>query len=302
MQSAMKFWCRVVLGTLLVAGCRPSGERADGKIPLRFSSYTSSPAEVDLVNALVAEFNQANPDIAVTYEPVPGQYYPKMLTMLVSHTAPDVFYLDIFAFRPFLAKGILRPLDDFLATSKSTHREDFLPQLVSAFADGKTQYGIPKDFNTMALFYNKAMFDAKGMAYPDARWDMARFRAAAARLTTPDKKQFGFALTHDNVDRYLPMAAAFGASLYDAQGKCGLASPEAVAAMQFYSDLSLRDHSSIYPAEVGSSWTGDAFGRGSVAMVFEGGWLIPYLNTTFPGLGYGLAPLPLGPAGVRSAR
>src|SRR6185295_17298166 len=101
--------------------------------------------------------------IHVTYEPIPGQYYPKLLAMLVSDTAPDVFYLDTLYFKPFLAKKkILLPLDRFLATS-ATKKEDFIPELVAAFTDAGTLYGIPKDFNTNALFYNQEMFDAAGI-------------------------------------------------------------------------------------------------------------------------------------------
>ena len=36
-------------------------------------------------------------------------------------------------------------------------------------ADGG-QYGIPRDLNTIVLFYNKTMFDAAGLPYPDDTW------------------------------------------------------------------------------------------------------------------------------------
>jgi multiple sugar transport system substrate-binding protein len=67
--------------------------------------------------------------------------------------------------------------------------------------------------------------------------------------------------------------------------------------MDYYAGLKLKDHAAIYPGEVGSSWSGDAFGRGNVAMAFEGGWLVPYLRDTFPALKYGVAELPKGPQG-----
>src|SRR5262245_45957656 len=123
-------------------GCRTGTSEADGKVHLRFSGYAGNPAETDLMKALVDDFNRGNPDVFVTYEPVPGQYYPKLLTMLVSNTAPDVFYLDIIAFRPFLAKQkILRPLNDLIAGSRALRRDDFLPELIDAFTDGQEVYG-----------------------------------------------------------------------------------------------------------------------------------------------------------------
>lgn len=285
-----------IAATLALAGCHP-GAPADGKVHLRFSGYVSSPAETALMKKLVADFNASHPKIVVSYEPVPGQYIPKMLTMLVSHTAPDVFYLDSMAFEPFLSKHVLLPLDALLPTT-GTRLSDFIPSLVNTFRHDGHVYGIPKDFNTLALFYNKAMFDEAHLAYPDASWDLARFRAAAKQLTVSadGTTRYGFALTHDNIDRYWPIATSYGATLF-ANGRCAVNSPAAVAAMNYYVGLKRTDHAAIYPGEVGSSWTGDAFGRQAVAMAMEGGWLIPYLQDTFPSLRYGVSELPKGPKG-----
>ena len=49
-------------------------------------------------------------------------------------------------------------------------------------ADGH-QYGLPRDLNTIALFYNKTMFDAAGIAYPDDTWDWAKLVEVAKQLT-----------------------------------------------------------------------------------------------------------------------
>jgi|RhiMetdeSRZDD1v2_1073273.scaffolds.fasta_scaffold11395_2 multiple sugar transport system substrate-binding protein len=282
---------------LLVAGCAGEDVGSGGKIRIRLSGYTGNPVETDLVSALVAEFNRSQSGVEVVYEPVPGQYYPKILTMLVAGTAPDVFYLDIAYFQPFLAKKILRPLDVYLARS-TVRAEQFLPALWAAFTDDGHVYGIPKDFNTLALFYNKDMFDGRNVPYPDATWDLDTFRVVARRLTeAPDGRQYGFVLTHDDIDRYLPIARMFGARLFDAAGRCVIDSPQARQAMDYYAGLSLVDQTAIYPSEVGITKTYDVFGRGLAAMVFEGSWLIPYLRQFFPGVRYGTAGLPAGPVG-----
>lgn len=289
----------VVVCLSLVAACREEASRADAKVQLRLSGYAGNPAETDLMRKLVADFNASQTGIVARYEPVPGQYYPKLLTMLASKTAPDVFYLDILYFQPFLAKrSILRPLDDLLETS-STKPSDFIPSLIGAFSDRGKVYGIPKDFNTMGLYYNREAFDRAGLAYPSDQWDLARFRKAAERLTRAQGPlpRYGFAMPPDNADRYLPIAAMFGATLYAPDGSCAIASPAGVQAMEFYASLRRTDHAAIFPSEVGSSWTGDAFGRAQAAMVFEGSWLTPYLAAAFPSLGYGLTQLPRGPAG-----
>src|SRR5262245_24247260 len=78
-----------IAGGALFAGCGSEDVPSDAKTHIRFSGYTGNPAETNLLAQLVSEFNASNPDLAVTYEPVPGQYYPKILTMLVAKTAPD---------------------------------------------------------------------------------------------------------------------------------------------------------------------------------------------------------------------
>lgn len=291
----------VLMALLLLTGCPRGHESANGKIPIRFSGYAGNPAETELMQKLVADFNKSQSDIEVSYEPVPGQYYPKLLTMLVSKTAPDVFYLDVLEFKPFLAKHVLKPLTPYLANNAATKADDFLPTLWNAFKDGPEVYGIPKDFNTLAMFYNTRMFDEAKIPYPDASWDLDKVRTVAKQLTKPavgtQKARYGFGMSGDELARYMPIAWADGAQLFKPDGSCGLGAPEAVKAMDWYTGFKLQDKSGITPSEVGSSWPGDTFGRQDVAMTFEGGWLVPYMQETFPNVPYGVTELPKGPAG-----
>lgn len=290
----------IVLSLFVVlSACRSADESGGGKITIRFSGYAGNPAETSLMEKLVGDFNRSQGEIHARYEPIPGTYYPKVLTMLASGTAPDVLYLDILYFKPFLAKRkILRPLNDFLPYS-STRPEDFLPSLVAAFSEGETLYGLPKDFNTLGLYFNRESFDRAGLAYPDETWELTRFRQAAITLTHQDagRKQAGFALAPDTPDRFLPIAEMFGARLFAPDGSCAIASPEGIRALDYYAGLKRVDHAAIFPSEVGSSFSGDAFGRQVAAMAFEGSWLTPYLQTSFPRLSYGVSELPRGPAG-----
>lgn len=282
----------VVLG--LGLGCRSTHDSTGGKVRLRFSGYTGNPVETRVMGELVREFNASQSDIEVVYEPIPGQYYPKLLAMLVSETAPDVFYLDVLWFKPFLEKKkILLSLEPFLAKS-TMKKADFMEPLVAAFSDRGTSYGIPKDFNTLALFYNKDMFDAAGIPYPDETWDLDRLRDVARKLTKPGGAH-GLVINHDSIDRFMPIANAYGAELFSAEGHCALASPEATNALSFYTDLKLTDGSAIFPSDVGASFAEDAFGRRMAAMALGGSWMIGYLAESNPDVRYGVTELPRGP-------
>lgn len=296
--------CVLAACLAVVPACRSRGSSGggsgggggSGRVVVRLSGYVGNPAETNLVAQLVKDFNASQTEIEVVYEPIPGQYYPKLLAMLVSKTAPDVFYLDVSWFKPFLAKQkILVKIDDLMAAT-GMKRDVFVPALVDAFTgpDGG-MYGIPKDFNAYALFYDKDAFDRAGLAYPTPDWTLDDLEANAKKLTVDGRH--GFVYMNDKVEWWLPMAESWGASVFDASGRCGLASPDAVASLDFYARLELVDHCAIHPSEVGAKYVEDAFGRRAAAMAYDGSWLIPYLQESNPEVRYGVTELPKGPKG-----
>lgn len=66
------------------------------------------------------------------------------------------------------------------------------PALLQAFTYDGSLYAIPKDFDTVGLWYNKALFDAAGVAYPDDSWTWQTLRDAAIKLTDPTNGVYGF--------------------------------------------------------------------------------------------------------------
>ena len=63
--------------------------------------------------------------------------------------------------------------------------------------DGKT-YAVPKDIDTIAMWYNKDMFDEAGIDYPDGSWTWDEFYDIAEKLTKEDGSQYGFAANPSN--------------------------------------------------------------------------------------------------------
>lgn len=265
---------------------------------VRLSGWASSPSETALLESLLYKFSVENPDILVKYEPITGDYKQSLLTSVAAGTEPDVYYADIFWFQEFARNEVLLPMDDLMA-STGTSREDFVPALIDAFTfDGKT-YGIPKDFNTLGLFYNKDLFDKAGLDYPTDDWTWEDLQAAAEALTDtsdPNKPIYGLGVPPDQ-GRFPIFAFQNGSGLMtDDFSDTILDSEEAVAAAQFYTDFKANGSGAL-PSDVGEGWQGTVFGKGQFAMVYEGGWLIPYLREQFPGVKYGVVMPPAGPAG-----
>ena len=269
---------------------------------VRLSGWASSPAETALLESLLYKFSVAYPDIVVKYEPITGDYKAALLTAIASGTEPDVFYVDVGYFQEFASNDVLMQLDDLMAKT-SVKKEDFVPSLLNAFTtDGKT-FGIPKDFNTLGLFYNKDLFAKAQLAEPTATWTWDDLKNAAAKLTdlsNKDKPVYGLGVPPDP-GRFPAFIYQNGGSVMtnDAAADYGdtkLDSPEAVAAAKYYTDFRV-EKIGAQPADVGDDWQGTSFGKGTLAMVYEGGWLLPYLAQQFPGTKFGVITPPLGPKG-----
>ena len=48
---------------------------------------------------------------------------------------------------------------------------------------------------------------------------------------------------------------------------------------------------------MGDGWCGEALGKGDAAIAFEGGWLDPFMSSTYPKVTYAWAPMPVGSTG-----
>ena len=124
----------------------------------------------DALDEITNLFNAAHPKIHVTAQQVSNkEYYTKLQTTLVTNTGPDIMWMDGPDFPSFQTKGFLLPLNDYIKRD-SFDMNNYPKSLVDLYSlDGNT-YGMPKDFDTIGLYYNKKMFDAKNVAYPNENW------------------------------------------------------------------------------------------------------------------------------------
>ncbi|MBL8058676.1 MAG: ABC transporter substrate-binding protein [Anaerolineales bacterium] len=273
-------------------------EKPAEQVTIRLSGWASSPSETALLESLLYKFSVANPDIIVKYEPITGDYKQALLTAIASGTEPDVFYMDVAWWQELAKNEVLLPLDDLMAGT-GTQKADFIPALLDAFTfDGKV-YGIPKDFNTLGLFYNKDLFAKAGLAEPTDSWTWDDLKAAAEKLTdtsNQDLPVYGLGVPADG-GRFPIFAFQNGGALMNADyTDTTLDSEPVLGAADFYTGFK-ADGSGALPGDVGEGWQGTAFGKGQFAMVYEGGWLIPYLRDQFPSTKYGVVLPPAGPGG-----
>lgn len=264
-------------------------------------SFWGDPGELPPNDEVIAAFEAAHPDITIKKEHAPwSSYFDKIQTEMAGGAAPDVMFLTNVP--SYAAKGVLEPLDARIAAD-SFPVQNFAPGSLAIFSyDGET-YGFPRDNDTTVLYYNKDLFDAAGIAYPDDTWNWDKLRSAALALTKQDDRgrsvQYGLALEKN---KYPMWVNQDGGSVFDDPlhpTKFTMASPEGIAAIQFVADMILKDKSvPSFDAMNQLGSTTELFSTGRVAMVMTNAARIPtFEQASFK---WNVAPLPMGPTGIRA--
>lgn len=288
-----------LVSTLALAGVSPAAaQEPSGEITY---SIWGDPAELANQQALVDAFMAEHPDISVDVRVSDWDaYWTGLQTSIAGGDAPDVFAMDGPLFPDYQSRGVLLDLAPFI------ERDGFD---VTTLADAGVahfttpdggQYGLPRDLNVVALYYNKAMFDAAGIAYPDETWDWDRLVEAGKQLTLDadgngQPEQWGFYTETTDMENYWSSLVwqNGGDIVSEDRSQTLLGSDEAVGGLQQLQDL-IWTHKIMPPADI-TLQLGDAFEQGVAAMESNGSWLVP--THLAAGIDLGIAPLPAGPAG-----
>jgi multiple sugar transport system substrate-binding protein len=271
---------------------KDTAAKKEEAVTVTLSGWGASPEEQELLQETLTAFEESHPNIKVDYQVIADQYMDVIKTRLIGGEAPDVFYLDAFEAPTLMAQDVLEPLDGYVTEEFDV--ADFEEPLLNAFKYDGTTYGFPKDFSTLALFYNKKAFEEAGLTEPPKTWE--EFLNYSKKLTVDTNgdgeiDQYGFGVAPE-LARQLPMIQAYGGQLVDKNGYAAFASPEGLQGLQLVIDQYRNDKTSVQASDVGTGWGGEMFGQGKVAMVIEGNWAIPYLKNTFPNIEYGTAEVP----------
>jgi multiple sugar transport system substrate-binding protein len=269
---------------------------------LRVSGW-GNPSEQKVTRDMLCRFAQVYTNVKVTYEPLPDDYDTKIKTQISAGSEPDVFYVDPPLVDLTVNAGKLLELTPYMAQA-GVNKSDYFQSLINIFSRGDKVYGLPKDFGSIAVFYNKDMVAKTGATAPpqDGNWTWDQYKAFAAKLTQgtdPNTKTYGTSHPADYA-RWLPFALANGAQVLSADGtKSAINSKAALDALTWYYGF-IKDGTAAEPKTLSSGWPGEAFGKGRIGFAIEGGWMVPYLadpSNGFTGINYLAAPLPKAATG-----
>ncbi len=140
------------------------------------------------------------------------------------------------------------------------------------------------------VYYNKKLFDAAKLAYPQAGWTWAEFLADAKALTK-GTDQYGVTVEPE-FNTLLPFIWQNGGDLLSADGKqLALNSPAAAAAVQFFVDLQARDQVAPNETQAASQEPPDRFISGALGMMVDSRAAVPSLRV-ITDFDWDVAPLP----------
>lgn len=265
---------------------------APAPVIVKLSSWAANPVEQKLLKQVLNDFQSHHPGIKVKHEVINDQYMDVIKTRFIGEAAPDVFYLDALEAPFFMSQDVLEPLEGYIKPEFDL--ADFQVTLLDSFKYQNHIYGLPKDYSTLALFYNKQAFAAANLSKPPTTWDELR---SDSKLLTVDRNQdgridqYGFGETPE-LGRQAYKIKAFGGQLVTENGYAAFASEAGLQGLQLAVDQYQKDRTSAQKSDVGTNSGSEMFGQGKAAMVIEGNWAIPYLRETFPKLEFATAEMP----------
>lgn len=246
-------------------------------------------ANETVIENYINEYNEQGKGYTVSWEPITDDYQATLSTRLAGGSDTCVMVVDYTLLPQLVDAGKLLPLDDYLTDEKSS---TFVSSVYDSFNYEGNQYGLPLDYNTLGVFYNKDMFDAAGVDYPDETWTWQDYVDAMAIIQpTLEENQVAFSAGNE-YHRWRELVLANGGDLVDADGNFDFTNEAAVTAFEQWMQL-YEDGYYLTPAELGGTWGGDVFFQENAAITIEGSWAISAIEGGNPDLNWGATSIPL---------
>ncbi len=248
------------------------------------------------------QFHALHDNIRVFYTPDPENLDERMLADFQAGTAPDVLSGCCDYFPAWAQQGYLLDLRPYVeADLDRGSLDDWDPAQFAALSlrDG-TRFALPKYHGALALFYNKDIFDAFSVDYPDRSWNHDDYLDAMRRLTRDlngdGETDLWGSMVDIGWDRLQVHINGWGGHIVDPEDprRCLMGAPEALGALEWLRARMWDDRVMAGFLDVQNLETRQAFIHERLAMVEDGSWSLKDIleNARFR---VGVAPMPTGP-------
>lgn len=287
-----------------LAACSPTlSSRAsrDGKVQLVYQDWRTDWFP-EMAQQMLEEFHETHPNIQVFYTPDPENLLEQMPLDMESGTAPDVLAGCCDWLPAWGQQGYLLDLAPYVRADldRETIEEWDPAQYRALFTPDGLQFALPKYHGALALYYNKGLFDARRVDYPDASWDHEDYLAAMKRVCG-DRNRAGVPEIWGSMmdvawDRIQVHVNAWGGRFVNPADATlsMMAMPPSLEAMEWIRGRMWDDRLMASFLDVQNVETRRAFVDSRIAMVEDGSWA---LKDILAGANFsvGVAPMPAGP-------
>ncbi|MER6140802.1 sugar ABC transporter substrate-binding protein [Streptomyces sparsogenes] len=269
-------------------------------------------------------FEKENPGLKVKITQLGwSDYWTKLTAGFIAGTQPDVFTDHIQKFGQFADLKVLEPLDD-LGIKDSAYQPGLAANWIGQ--DGH-RYGTPKDWDTVALFYNQKMAKAAGLTAGQLNslsWnpeDGGTFEKAIAHLTVDKNGRRGDEPGFDRHNVKVYGLASNGSGYGDGQTQWSMFTASAgwnytdkarwgtkyqydsktfQSVIKWYFGLAKKGYlAPLSDYNVQSNQANTQIASGKAAAAFDGAWMISTYHG-FKGRDIKTALTPVGPTGKRA--
>ena len=256
---------------------------------------------VTAMDQLIEMFEEQNPDIPVEQVTFPySDYQTRVIAANMAGNGPDVLQLFYGWTDNFVSGGVLQPLSKE-AFPDEMIEETFFP-IVSAMERNGDYYGLPTAVRSLALFYNKALFEEAGIDGPPETLDelVETGAALAKKDDAGNYTQVGLTVEMGGQDHHWwreVLVRQFGGAPYNDDYTEVTYNDEAgVAATQWYTDLD-KKHGVGTPGFMDEGQA--AFRAGRAAMTIDGTFRLGSFSS-IEDFEWGVAELPANADGLQS--
>ncbi len=237
--------------------------------------------DADVYTKLTAAFTEANPKTAVAIEQYAGGYYEKIQANFAGGDSADMLYYQGWMWLPYAESQVIAPLDEFINADSYQDKWPTLEGYKFMTEWKGAKYMSATDTGPLVIYYNKDVFDKKGVAYPKEGWTWDDYKSMVEQLSFEEEgiKYYGWAQAagwNGGYGRVIHFMRRNGYIEWDQiiePKKAGWVNDDVISALDFCVEGAIAKEWSPSPEVIQGGGVGVDTGR--CAMVLEGPWFMP---------------------------
>jgi multiple sugar transport system substrate-binding protein len=284
------------------AACSSSGSNSpgasSGTVNLTYAQWTTP--ENTGYQKSIGQFEKLHPNIHVTIDTFAyNDYQPKLTTEFSSGGGPDVYWVNTPMIATWLKDGVMEDLTSKIAAAH-INLSPYLQTLVSLHQFNGKLYGLPKDWDTIAYFYNADFFAQHHITVPSGltwnpadggtwlsflksiTYDTSGHNALSSSFNPNSIATYGTDSPNEMQWGFEPYLAENGVKLISQPyaKTVSFDTPAAKQTFQFLTDLMYKYHVAAPGSDLGTDAAANntedqtLFAKGKVAMIEGGDWEI----------------------------